>query len=474
MTPSRLLLAVMARWKTLVTVLGAALALALLITWLQPRLYTATAVVLLDTQTPDSLSGTAQVQPLQAAAYVAAQVEVILSDRVLRRVIEAEKLAEGPGSPVHQRWLRATDGEGDYVAWLADTVRKRLEVRPAKESGVITIAFSAPDRDRAARVANAVMQAYIDTALQLRVEPARLHQGLFDEQAAVLRERLEAAQARLSAYQRSHGLLAVGQDERLDIETARLTELSTQLVQLQALAGESHNRQRQARANSERAPDVLNHPGVAGLNAELARQEARLSEMRTRLGDQHPSLVELEANIRQLRAQRSAETERVTASLGINDTVNQGRIAQARAQLEGQRAQVLRLKAQHDEAAVLQRDVQNAQIAYDTTASRGAQAALESRRNLTNVSVLKTASPPALPSSPKLLMNLSVATILGLALAVAAAMWREQRDRRLRDADDVAELLVLTLLVEIPTVERAGRDRRLPLLRRPTLRTARR
>lgn len=472
MTPSRLLLALMARWKTVVTVLGTALALAVLITWWQPRLYTATAVVLLDTQTPDSLSGTAQVQPLQAAAYVAAQVEVILSERVLRRVIETEGLAEGPGSAIHQRWLRATDGEGEYAAWVAETLRKRLEIRPGKESGVITIAFSSPDRARAARVANAVMKAYTETALQLRVEPARLHQGLFDEQAAVLRQRLEAAQARLSAYQRSHGLLAVGQDERLDIETARLTELSTQLVQLQALAGESDNRQRQARA-SERAPDVLNHPGVAAVNAELARQEARLSEMRTRLGDQHPSLVELQANIRQLRAQRSAETERVTASLGINDSVNQGRIAQMRAQLDAQRARVLQLKAQHDEAAVLQRDVQNAQAAYDTTATRGAQAALESRRNLTNVSVLKTASPPALPSSPKLLVNLSVAAILGLALAVGAAMWREQRDRRLRNADDVGEWLALPLLVEIPTVARAGRDRRLSFLRRPVLGTPR-
>lgn len=461
MTPDRLLTVLIARWRAALAALAFALLVGGLVTVLQPRLFTGTATVLLDTQSPDALSGATQVQPLQAGAYVAAQVEVISSERVLRRVIETEKLAEGPGSAVHDRWLRATHGEGDYVTWLAEQMRKRLDVRPGKESGVITINYASPDRALAARVANAVMHAYIDTALEMRVEPARQNQGLFAAQSDSLRVRVEQAQARLSQYQREHGLIAVGQEERLDIETARLNELSTQLVQLQALAGDSDNRQRQARANLERAPDVLNHPGVAGLTAELARQETRLSEMRTRLGEQHPSIVELEANIRQLRAQRTAEAERVKDSLGISDNVNQGRIAQMRAQLEAQRLRVLQLKAQRDEAVVLQRDVQNAQAAYDAVASRGAQAALESRRNLTNISVLKVATPPALPTSPKPMVNLSVALILGLPLAVAAVMAREQRDRRLRDGKDVPEALELPLLVEIPRVARAGHDRRL-------------
>lgn len=461
MTPDRLMSVLLDRWRSAVLTLVVVLLVAGGITLLQPRLFSATATVLLDTQTPDALSGTAQVQPLQAAAYVAAQVEVVLSERVLRRVIDAEHLAEGPGSALHGRWLRATDGNGDYVTWVADQLRKRLEVRPGKESGVVTIAFSSPDRAKAARVANAVMKAYIDTALEMRIEPARHNQALFSGQSDALRGRLEQAQQRLSAYQREHGLIAVGQEERLDIETARLNELSSQLVQLQALAGDSDNRQRQARANLERAPDVLNHPAVASLTAELARQETRLSEMRTRLGDQHPGILELEANLRQLRSQRRAEVERVKDSLGINDNVNQGRIAQMRAQLEAQRARVLQLKAQRDEAVVLQRDVQNAQGAYDALASRGAQAALESRRNLTNVSVLKVATPPALPTSPKPLVNLSVALILGLPLALAVVMFREQRDRRLRAGQDVQDVLELPLLVEIPRVARAGRDRRL-------------
>ena len=161
---------------------------------------------------------------------------------------------------------------------------------------------------------------------------------------------------------------------------------------------------------------MLASPIVAGLTAELSRQEARLSEMATRLGDHHPSIVELRANVSQLRSQIASETRRVTASVGVNDAVNQSRIAQTRAALEAQRAKVLQIRSQRDEALVLQREVQHAQAAYDALSTRTAQASLESPSNLS----------------------------------------KELRNPRLRHADDVGDLLALPLLVEIPSAGRTA------------------
>jgi chain length determinant protein EpsF len=477
MTPARLLLVLKSRWVLVLLVWLAVIALVGLVTALQPRAYTATSVLLVDVKAADPL-GTSPTQPGQADAYMAAQMDIILSERVARQVIAAQNLADGlagnvPGNAAasaagvgagvaadkvparatdvyRQRWQSDTGGQGDYIAWLSDELRKNLEVRPAKESGVIRIFYTAPDREEAARMANAYVKAYSDTALQLRVEPARQHSNFFDERSRQLRERLEVAQARLSDYQRSNGLVAVGSEDRLDIETTRLNELSTQLTQLQGLAGESNSRQAQARSAGDRTPEVIANPTIAGLNAELSRQQARLSEMATRLGDQHPSIVELRANVAQLRNQVAAETRRVTASLGVNDAVNQSRIAQVRTALDAQRAKVLQLKTLRDEAAVLQREVQQAQAAFDSLGARATQALLESQSNLSNVSVLKTATPPPKSSSRQFAVNLPVAALLGLVLAVAVAIWRELHDRRLRTAQDVQEVLDLPLLVEIP------------------------
>jgi len=84
-------------------------------------------------------------------------------------------------------------------------------------------------------------------------------------------------------------------------------------------------------------------------------------ELRQRLGDRHPEVVQLQASIGNLRARVQAETRRVVGSLTVNDSVNQARLTGVREALEQQRAKLLRLKGERDEAAVLQRDVENAQ-----------------------------------------------------------------------------------------------------------------
>jgi hypothetical protein len=62
-------------------------------------------------------------------------------------------------------------------------------------------------------------------------------------------------------------------------------------------------------------------------------------------------------------------------------------------------------------------------------------------------------------------VNLGVAALLGSVLALAVVLLQEQRNRRLRCADDVPELLDLPLLVEIPARQLAGKGKGLSLPR---------
>ncbi|WP_223673088.1 hypothetical protein, partial [Proteus terrae] len=87
------------------------------------------------------------------------------------------------------------------------------------------------------------------------------------------RENLEAAQRKLSAFQQEKGIIAT--DERIDVETARLNELSAQLVSLQAVTADAISRRAQTGLSS---PDAMNSAVIMGLKADLARQEARLKE----------------------------------------------------------------------------------------------------------------------------------------------------------------------------------------------------
>ena len=118
-------------------------------------------------------------------------------------------------------------------------------------------------------------------------------------------EKLEASRAKLSAYEREHGIIA--SDERLDVENNRLAELSSQLVALQALSAESGSRQGQAARGADQLPDVLSNPVVMQLKSDLSRAEAKLQELGTRYGDNHPQVIEAKASVADVRSKLRTE-----------------------------------------------------------------------------------------------------------------------------------------------------------------------
>lgn len=457
MTISQLLTVLRARWRLALCVLLAVVGLVTAVNLLRTPQYTSAAAVVLDVKSPDPIAGVV-LPGMTVTTYMGTQLGVMQSDRVALRALKS--LAMDKDSQLQALWQASTDGSGDYMAWLVDRTLRRLEVLPTRDSNIITVAYTGPDPVQAAAVANAFVKAYIDVTLELRVEPARQYSSFFDDRGKHLREELERAQAKLSAYQQEHNIVA--SDQRFDVENVRLAELSTQLVLMQGLAHESGSRQSQVGANGDRLSEVVRNPLLVSLSTELARQEARYNELTEKLGEQHPQVIELRASVAQARTRLDAETKRVASSVAIDNSVNQSRLALLRKAVEAQRAKVLRMKGQGDELTVLQRDVENAQRAYDMVLTRAAQSNVESQNTQTNVSVIKQAAPAAEPSSPRLLLHAVVAAFVGALLALAAALLRESFDRRLRTAADVTLSLRQPLLAVLP---RRARPRALGRLR---------
>ncbi|MDE2368739.1 MAG: chain length determinant protein EpsF [Burkholderiales bacterium] len=430
-----------ARWKVALAVLLATVGLTLLISLLMPKQYKAIASVVIDFK-PDPISAMLN-GGIPTPGFMATQVDIIQSDRVAQRVVRNLKLADNP--QIRKQWQDEANGEGSIESWLGTVFQKNMDVVPSRESSVIQVSYKAGDPRFAAALANAFVKAYIDTSLELRVDPARRYSNFFEAQSKEAREALEAAQTKLSSFQKDNGIIA--SDERLDIENARLNELSTQLTALQALAAESSSRQAQAQgAQGDRMQEVLNNSLILGIKADINRGEARLQEMSTRYGDSHPSVLEAKANLAELRSRLDSETKKVVSGVGLNNNVNRQREADIRASLEAQRAKVLKLKAVRDEGLVIMRDVENAQRAYDAVRQRYIQTNLESQTTQSNVNMLTEAVPPITPSSPRLVLNTLLALLGGILLAIGTALFLELRDRRVRNLDDVVAALDLPVI----------------------------
>ena len=452
MSFEQLLAVLRARWAialaTFVLISGTVAALTLL----APKTYTAQGSVVLDVKNPDPIAGMVA-GTIGNPSYLMTQIDIITSSRVALRVVKNLKLTTN--NDMRKRWQDATKATGDFELWMADLLRKGIEARPSRGSNVIFLSYKAADPAFAASIVNAFVEAYLEISVDMRTAPAKQFNQQFDTNARALRANVEAAQARLSEFQQKQNLIVT--DERMDIETSRLNELSSQFVGMQAAMADSGSRQTAARSNADQSPDIMSNPLVSSLKSDIVRQEASLEQLRTRLGEQHPQVVELKTNLNDLRAKLSQEVIRVASSLGVSNNVNTSRASQIKAALEEQRAKVLKLKTIRDEAAILQRDVDVAQRALDGVVARMQSASLESQALQNNVSALEYARAPAVPSEPRVLTNIALGCVAALIVSLFLTLAIEYRDRRLRTLSEVEALFQQQLLGAIPSFKKPSR-----------------
>ncbi len=461
MSFNQFLVILRARWLIAAGIFVAVVVLMAFASVIWPKQYTATASIVIDNKSdPVAEANGGQGAGQLPATYVNTQADIIASERVAQRVVKTLKLDQQPEA----RKLWAKGPNDDISVTVAKLLLdKKLLVAPAHDSpthasNVIDISVKWSDPATAAALANGFAQAAIETNIELKVEPAKQYASWFDQRSRELRANLEEKQKKLSDFQSKNGIVAT--DEKLDVENARLAELSTELVTIQGLRQDSQSRQRQAGADVATLPEVLQSPVIQSLKAALAQAEAKKPDIAARLGKNHPDYQAVEGEISDLKSRIAQEGANIAASLGTATQSTMRRENDVRQALEAQKKKVLELKYQHDQAGMYLSDVTAAQRDLDQVTQRLAQSNLESLTQQTNVVQLSTATPPSDPSSPKIVINLIVAIFLGGVLGIGAALAAELRNRRVREDEDLVELLGVPVLGKLEVVRVRANDAR--------------
>jgi succinoglycan biosynthesis transport protein ExoP len=443
----QLLLTLRARWRVVVGIFALTTAAALIGSLLTPREYVSTAEILADVDAPEPISGSfGPSYPQQTQMFMATLADVILSDRVVDKVIADLKLTQDGGALA--QWRKDTGGKLSAKEYFAQGLRKHLEVRPTRESSVVAFRYTAGSPQFAAQAANSFVQAFIATQVELRSENAKSNVAFFDTSTQKLRENLEKAEARLSHFQLENGILNAG--ERYDAELTRLNELANQLTLAQTQRLDTSARAQQSPSLQGTAPDVVQSPVIQRLRAELARAEANLREVSSRVGANHPEHQRAVAEVRSLKRQIRAETKQVAQDVDAANQVNLEREKSLREAFDAQKGKVLAMTSQRDELNVLQKDVESAQRAYDLAKQRLSTNSLASQIDHSNVTLLAEARPPSTPAKPKIRLNTMIGAFLGLLLGVTSALVWEHFEPRLRSPGQAAQVLGLLILGSMP------------------------
>ena len=439
---SQFLLILRARLKIVLITLITIVVLTIVVNVLLPKSYKATSSLVLNYKGIDPLTGMPTPGQL-LPGYMATQVDIISSKNVALRVVDELKLAQSPA--VIQQFNEDAQGRGTIRDWLADLLLKKLEVVPGRESSVVDISFKGADPQFVAAIANAFAEEYVKLNVQLRAEPMKRASAYFNDQTKLLRDAVEVAQSRLSKYQQENGIVSL--DNRLDVESNRLNDLSAQLVMAQGQMMEAASRQRMAQGGvSSESPDVAGNALIQNMRVMLANAESKFAELSQRLDKNHPQYQSSKAELDKMRSDLADAVRSTSNSVGNNSQILAQREASVRSALAAQKVKVLELNRTRDEMAVLVKDMENAQRAFDATSQRFSQTKIEGQSEQSDVTVLNPAVPPIEPAGPKVLLNTLLAIIAGTILGFCFAFIAEMFDRRVRSDNDLPDAFDIPVL----------------------------
>jgi succinoglycan biosynthesis transport protein ExoP len=446
------LLAFKARRKAFMMVFAAVVLSALAVIAILPKKYVASATVMLDGR--DEQSMVDRMTMRERGGYVQTQVDLIQSGRVAKRVVRDLKYTQMPG--VRDAYERDTGGLGTIEDWASADMLKRLKI-DSSSSNVVTLTYADPDPKMAAAVANGFVKAYVDTSLELRTEPSREAAAWFEDQLKGLRTSVSQAQSKLTAYQKEKGIIST--DERTDVESVRLSEISTQLLAARNATYDAQSRYKHAAefigpnastgasgGAADSLPEVMSNPAVQAVKAALVQAEARLEQSSADLGPNHPQYQRNASEVQGLREKLASEMKKVVNGLSNAAVQSRKREDELKSAYAAQQERLLSMRDARVELAVLSRDVENAQRTYDTALTRWLTNKVDSRAKLTNIAMLSPAAEPLAPAQPKVGMIAGLSLLIGLLLAAGVVYLLEAMDRRVRSRSDLESRLAVPTL----------------------------
>jgi polysaccharide chain length determinant protein (PEP-CTERM system associated) len=437
-----------------------------LLVWLLPREYVASATIVVTTPSVSADLAKTQSDPTERARAISQE---LLSLPVIAQVAKEEGLLTGTN-------------DDDVVAGIRARTSVSLPPKSLVSRGdpdTFLVSYAGPTADEAQRVTNRLLKVFIERDGSNRRSRAK-------ETAAFLGEQLRDSERRM---------------DEVEARLRRLKESNTGLLPDQALANlqaMSDIRQRSDN-NAEALRDERDRLAVVEQQLEAAKREVasdtrtpdeiaaddRVGKLEKDLADaqrtytsKHPEIQRLEALLANARIdQAQARTQAATvrrAPQKADQTVAQltGDRDRLRARIRELQAIENRLpqelatyQSRVNQAPIVEQQLQPLEQAYELEKAQHQRLAeryqsavisenLETRRAGSQFAVLYPASKPATPTRPNVPRVFAFSVIAGAVLGGALALTREYLDKTVHDARTLQHEFDQVVLAEVPHLRR--------------------
>ncbi|MDT5271680.1 MAG: polysaccharide biosynthesis transport protein [Acidobacteriota bacterium] len=495
-----------------ITVTLLATTLVLLYMARKPDIYEAQARVQVDLEGASPARGAFKNSPivfnnaLNDVSYFNTQMENLSSQGLLLRVVKTLDLEHNPNflrapaqrnSSTWQNLLRMVGlgkkdgdaGKGDIPkeALIPDTLapapnqvdveeaarlapyvlslQRSLTVKQVNATRLIKVTYEHHDPVVAAKVVNALMNAFMLSNLEMKTETSSTTGEFLQRRIAELQSQIRANEEQLLNYAKSNQILSL--DEHQNTVVDRLVGLNQQLLQAEneRKLAEAAYRAAQRPGAAEALSDESGKQ-IADTETKLAELRARRAELLVENTEEWPEVKEVSEQIavleKQVQGARGRATSTVLTNLETRYKQALAREQALRASFDQQRGETLTQNEAAVNYRIIQQEIATNKNLLDGLLQRSKENDVELAGTANNIHVKEYALMPLTPVGPRRLLAVSLALVLSLTSGVFLALFLEYLDDTVRSTEDVETMLHLPTLAVIPSIGAFARRRLFP------------
>lgn len=357
------------------------------------------------------------------------------------------------------RLLQGKSTRDERLKAAATVLLDNISIAPSRLSRLVDVSFTSPDATFSQRVVNAWGQHFIQATLERRYEATSYARQFLEQRLNQLRARIDESERMLVNYAGRQGIVNLPASIPATGEGGVSGERSLVVDDLASLNREL------ARATADRilaesrlggaggtVSEALDNQAITRLRERRAELSAEYAKMMVQFEPQYPPARALETQIEQLDRAIEREETRVGQTLRQTYQSSQAREQALQDRVASLKSDVLDLRRRSIQYNIYERDADTNRQLYDALLQRYKEIGVAGGVGVNNISVVDPAELPRRPSSPKLLLNMLLALVLGGILGVIVALALEQIDEGIADPAEVEKNLGAPLLGTIPKV----------------------
>ena len=408
----------------------------------QPKLYKATATVLVSPTSPNVLQDVNDVyslgtrNPWEFPRYLETQARLIRSRDIAASVVDQLDLAMdeaflGVADIADNEERRAAVTRKDPIAILTG----KLATEKIEESNLLLVECTDLDPDRAALIANTTADTYVLHNSSIRTEASSNAVRWLEQRADELEKSKKDAEDELLRFHEDNTFLGASIEDAIAVNSetiSRLTNAATDL-ELQQLAMESRWKRLEQygqEGGDQLLPELVEDPVIRAMKVDLVETRQHRAEVTARYGDKHPLVEVLDKPERQLEALITKEIDDIVRAQQAGIEALQENQASVRAELADEQSRALDLAREAIEFNRLQQALEQRNDLLAIIQDRHQEAKLTEQLQVNNISLVEYAEPPKRAYKPRLSLIGLLGVLVAMSLATGVAFVLDRLDAK--------------------------------------------